>query len=519
MPIREIDADMLRYAKSIFSDYKNRGVILNGEFEDMSWILSNEVECKGLTVLTFEGGSQKKGMGWIGCSYHKYLECVKAYIMLNLGEIGLSSLQEIARALKRLAITSVEDAVAGSKCITHIIALLQIIPGGNEQRDYVIEELEEKIDRISRNRRKGQQRSLADFKSYLRFHDILTEYWQRADEKQKLFYFPLYFWWNLTAILPLRPMEFLLTPRNCLHTNGSEYILTVRRTKLKGRNEKIMYCIAEDYEQKEYSIPAYLAFELQLYIGATEKMKSAEIDTLFRQSPHCCYLGTTIISSSRYYTYAYLKTCLRRFYSEVIEPSHKEVSHIQLGDTRHLAMTNLIISGGSPVICRELAGHSGIDISSHYYSNISNLVECVTLERCRKSKADVALISGSMKYPVSKPVDMTKVSGGWCNSQDVKEGRIDDCLKITDEKGHIGECRCCCHYYPSNQGIRLEFLDAKSGKEQVDADSQYLIRMIELVRNGLGYTEDIGSALLRLQRSSNHYGRCLWEKINREELL
>ena len=50
----------------------------------------------------------------------------------------------------------------------------------------------------------------------------------------------------------------------------------------------------------------------------------------------------------------------------------------------------------------------------------------------------------------------------------------------------------------------------------MDADSKYLIRMVELARKGLGYTEDIGAALLRLQRSGNHYGNCLWEQFARE---
>jgi hypothetical protein len=63
----------------------------------------------------------------------------------------------------------------------------------------------------------------------------------------------------------------------------------------------------------------------------------------------------------------------------------------------------------------------------------------------------------------------------------------------------------------------LEFYDEKVGKEQVDADSRHLIRMIELVRKGLGHEEDIGSALIRLQRSGRHYGKCLWEKYSTED--
>lgn len=482
----------------------------------MLWALSNEAKNVGLTMLTFEGGSQKPAMEWIGCTYNKYIQCVKAYIVLNLGEIGLYSLQGLARAFNRLAILSAQEASASTQRMNHIIALLQIIPGGNAQRDYVIEELEEKAQRINRNRGKGKQRQLADFKSYLRFHDVLSAYWKSAGEEQKLFYFPLYFWWNLTAILPLRPMEFLLTPRDCLRTQSGEYILTVRRTKLKGGHEKIAYRIADDYELKEYTINEKLALELQGYIVATKNMEATSIDTLLLQAPHFKYLGQRAHETSRYYTYASLRTCMRYFFQEVIPHYDVSIENIQLGDTRHLAMTNLIISGGSPVICRELAGHADIDISSHYYSNISNLVECVTLERYRRAKGGAAVISGAAKYSLSSPSNMTKVSGGWCDSAYIKDGEIDDCLKASGENGHIGECCYCNLYYPGDQGLRLRFLDESAGKEQVDADSRYLIQLIELVRKGLGHTEDIGSALLRLQRSGDHYGRCLWEKYSRE---
>jgi hypothetical protein len=519
MAVWEVDDETLGRARDIFNDYKARGVIISGEFEDMSWTLSDQAKSVGLALLTFEGGFHKKALEWIGCSYRQYVDSVKAYIVLNLGELGLATLQELVRVFNRLVVASHEEACVDSVNLSHIIALLQIIPGGNAQRDCVIEGLEEKVEQLSRKKNKGCQRQLADFASYLRFNEVLESFWQNADEGQKLFYFPLYFWWNLTAILPLRPMELLLTPRNCLRVNNGDNILTVRRTKLKGGVCKISYRISEDYDLKEYAIHGCLANELAHYINTTENMRQPEIDTLFSQEPHFRYLNRTGYSSNRYYTYQILATALRYFYQESGCGLDSGISRIRLGDTRHLAMTNLIISGGSPVICRELADHSSIDISAHYYANISNLVECMTLERYRKSKGATADITGMAKYPITISLDKCRVSGGWCSSDAMKAGNIDDCLKIMDGNGHIGVCRACSQYQPDNPGIHLAFLDEASGKAQVDADSRHLIRMIELVRRGLGYEEDIGSALLRLQRSSNHYGKCLWEKYTMEDRI
>jgi len=512
MAVREIDGKTLQRARMIFNEYKTRGIIVEGAFDDMAWTLTNQVRKVRLSLVAFEGGHQKKAMDWIGCSYRQYVECVKAYLVFNLGELDLATLQDLAQAFNKLAMSSEHEDVSGSDYLRHIIALLQIIPEGNEQRDGVIVELEERAATAKWKKRNGSQRQLADFKSYLRFHDILQDFWQGASKKQKLFYFPVYMWWNLTAVLPLRPMEFLLTPRECIRNRDSENILTVRRTKLKGGLEKIGYQIAKDYEFKEYAIHENLAAELQWYIRATKDMKRTKLDTLFLQAPHFSYFNLPVRSTSQYYTYACINTCLRAFYDEIAGAGNGDISRINLGDTRHLAMTNLIISGGSPVICRELAGHSKIDVSANYYSNISNLVECVTLAMFRKSKNAAAAIVGAPKYPISIADDMRRVTDGWCASVAMKSGDVDDCLKMMGDNGHIGDCRRCGHYRPDNPGIRLEFYDENTGKGQVDADSRHLIRMIELVRRGAGHEEDIASALLRLQRSSDHYGKCLWEK-------
>ena len=507
--VREIDAETLRRARDIFENYRQRGVILNDSFDDPSWTLSDQTRNVGLTLIPFEGHFHKSAMKWIGCDHRCYQECIKAYIAFNLGEMGLSTLRELCNVFIALANKTCEEAADSKEYVNHIMGLLQIIPGGSEERDYVIEALEERSTR----QRKGKQRHLADFKTYLKFNEMLMRFWGTAGKRQKLFYFPLYFWWNLTAILPLRPTEFLLIPRDCLDDDSGKSILTIRRTKLKGGFQKIAYRIAEDYEYKKYVITESLANELRTYLKATAKMRRPKLDTLFLQQPHLEYICIGQNSSSKYYSYSYLKTCLRYFYDEVVESG---IARVQLGDTRHIAMANLIISGGSPILCRELAGHVDIDISSHYYTNISSLVECVTLEQYRKTRGGTVDIAGTSRYPLALPEIHSRVAEGWCAAPSVAEGSVSECLKASSGRGHIGDCTYCGHFWPDNPGVRMKFLNHASGKQRVDADAQHLIRMIELVRKGLGHEEDIGTALLRLQRSSNHYGKCLWEKYARE---
>lgn len=512
--VRQIDEETLCRAIEIFEDYKKCGIILNDSFNDSIWTLSNQIKNVGLMLIAFEGSYHNKARDWLGCDYRCYQDCVKAYIAFNLGKMELSSLQEIAKIFVSLTKKTSEEVADTREFINHVMGLLQLIPGYSEKRDWVIETLEEKAER-NQNHRKGNQRCLADFKTYLKFNDIITQFWEIADDRQKLFYFPLYFWWNLTSILPLRPTEFLLTPRDCLEVDDNgDGILTIRRTKLKGGLEKITYRVEGDYMRKKYSINENLVAPLRSYLKATENMRQTEVNTLFLQEPHYNYFGVSPNLLSKYYSYANLNTCLRYFYQEVVQQKNAELALIHLGDTRHIAMANLIISGGSPVICKELAGHSDIDISSHYYSNISNLVECVTLERYRKSMGCKAEIIGTSKFPITNLESWYRLPSGWCDAASVKEGDIGECIKITNMQGEIGNCNHCGHYHCDEPGIRLNFLDEKVGKWKVDADSQYLMRMIELVRKGIGNTEGIGAALIRLQHSSDHYSKCLWEKYS-----
>ena len=295
--IREIDGETFQRAREIFSSYKKQGVVLNESFDEDIWRLTNQATNVNISLHGFEGAFHKKTMGWIGCSYRYFLNCVKAYITFNLGELSLSVLQELARTLASLAGKTSEEAAMSIEHLDHVIRLLQIIPGGCEERDCVIEALEEKAER-SENPDKGKQRKLADFNSYLRFNAILADFWRSADMRQKLFYFPVYFWWNLTAILPLRPMELLLIPRDCLeNTAGGETILSVRRTKLKGGNRKIAYRIDDDYELKKYAISDTLAQELRYYLNGTQMGCGSEIATLFALDPHFNYLNTTRAAS------------------------------------------------------------------------------------------------------------------------------------------------------------------------------------------------------------------------------
>lgn len=74
------------------------------------------------------------------------------------------------------------------------------------------------------------KRELCDFYSYFRFDHVLELYWNsNLSEKEWLFYFPIYLWWKLTAIIPTRPREYLLLPRDCIYRENNNYYIKMRK--------------------------------------------------------------------------------------------------------------------------------------------------------------------------------------------------------------------------------------------------------------------------------------------------
>ena len=512
--IRVINADDMSAEgklKSVFEGYRSRKVILNACFGDDVWTLTNETSDIRL-ALSF-ADCAFTAAGWLGCRADDYRDCMKGYIVLHLGSLQLKTLQCLVRLFKRIASMNAGEASEIVRDAHHALAFLKLLPGNSEYRDSVIEALEVRCGASGSGGGGGKhQRTLAEFSNYLRFQEAMDAFWQTASRERKLFYFPVYFWWNLTAILPLRVTEFLLIPRNCLEGNA----LTVRRTKLKGGEAKISYRIADDYECCRYSVSERIATEIRWYLHETEQMRDTDLGTLLLLEPHYAGLGKQAQARNRYYSYDDLSETLRCFFDEDAAGQNAGIKSIRLGDTRHLAMISLIISGGSPVICRELAGHADINISSSYYANISTFVECISVERFRRAMGGTARFNGANHYPTAIPAGTRRVSGGGCDAMQVENGDVRECVKAISDDGRIGDCESCRHFWPDTPGVRPQFRDAGANKKLVDADSQHLIRMIELVRRGLGCQEDVGAAILRLQHSCHRLTDCLAEHYSNE---
>ena len=516
LSINSIDDESLKRAENIFSYYKEHGVIQTGTFGGDEWELCDERNRVRLCFRLSDELFYRNAESWAGCTSDCYRDAAKAYVLFQMGMLSLHSLRNVTNTLRQLGESGFDQAVAVRKNAGHAAVFLQLIPGYSTERDAVIESLEEN-NSVS-DRKKGGARELADFKSYFRFHDELDRFWESAAEPAKLFYFPMFLWWNLTAILPLRPTEFLMMPRDCLVCSGDENFITVRRTRLKGGNSRITYSIDGDFEKKLYPVSWKLAKEIKWYQDLTNGMHPSPIGALFRREASSYYeKWDKRAAITLPYGYMNLSFALKVFYREALS-ERNDISMIHLGDTRHIAMMNLIISGGSPTVCMELAGHEDIDVSSNYYANMANLVECATYEMYRKGKkGSQVLVQGQREYQFVRSDGFTRVKDGWCRSSRRKGLGVEDCISAVNSLGEMGDCKCCRYFMADIQGVHLDFYDTAKGRENVDADSWFLMHGIEAVRQGIGLQEDIKGAMLRLQQSCMHYRDCLIKSYGKDE--
>lgn len=496
--ITRLDDETIKSARANYARFRLKGVIHGGVYDDDTWYLSDDLRNSTISFGIDEAAYSKGAVRWTECTYECYRDSVKAYIALNLGTYARSTLMIVMNLFRKAAAMDYEMMMELDEDEkSHILNFLKLLPGGGVIRDSVIDDLEE----FSYSKNYSDMRTLADFKYYLRFDKAIREYWGNCSEKDKIFYFPIYMWWDVTSILPLRVTEFLLTPYNCLEKDGEKYYLTIRRTKLKKGRRKLAYKVAYDYELCRYEIPERLYREISWYqhidVEDTDYAKPA-LGTLFLTSNH--------VRSADYLTYGHARERLRSLCGEIMGDTNYPV---HLGDTRHLAMINLILSGGSPVICRELAGHENISASAHYYGNLSGIVESIVYEKYHEWGLDTKF-EGSQKNWVKLPEDSIRVTDGWCDSQCMRAGEIDDCIKDFDGSSALGECHNCRHFYPDNPGLLLRISTER--KKAVDRDGEYLMQMIELVRRGLGYQEDIASAMLKLHADAGTYSELLKRK-------
>lgn len=512
-----MDKQTISRSREQFAYYRKAGIITAEKYEDMQWIISNEV-IKG-TALNYridEVHFARITAQKLNCTLMQYQQAMRIVVTSRLG-FSIPALQNDMIIMRNFADSlTVPTDYASAQLLAD---LLYLLPGESMYRMAVMNQIDDVSPLLPQNK---HQRKLAHYQSYLRLSDILQRFWASATENERIFYFPVWFWYNITGVLPLRPTECVLTPRNCIREMHGKYYITVRRTKLKGKRQSSKYSIASDYDLKEYPITDHLAKTIQFYLSATQNVYESDIDVLFCKSSQFESLATCC-ENDHHYTYSNLQQCLSYFYRDVIAVKYGynivsghdnlldyEIEKINLGDTRHIAMISLAISGSSPTICKELAGHDSIVVSAHYYTNLTEFLDVLGYERYREIKSTMTKAysaSISTCYPVET---------GYCQCEQVWSGDYSPCVSAVNMDGIPGSCTICRWYMPSGSSLSIQLpttcnsqADAGTPKQQVSIELQQtctlLRQAIDQLRQGLGNPDTVACILDRLAAQARQY--------------
>jgi len=495
--------DCLGLAMGIFSRLQESGVVTKGSFEDSVWTLTNETDVCRLRFPDDEEAYMAGAGIWTGVPFREYVQALKSFLLLQTGSVSLEGLRDQLRELSLLTEDPdpLESGFAPSQAS---LRLLGFLSGGGPVRDHVSSVLE---DLIVWKRRDHARRDLAGFSDYLRFDRELDAFWKSSTEEEKRRFFLIRIWWRLTCILPLRPTELLVTPWDCIRQSDGQYFLTIRRTKLKKRKGSLGYRVVTDYSASSYEVPSALAEEVLWYKSAvTRALKDGmgistgdDDNDNDKDKDKDTARFSYLFGGSRPLPYQDARLLLRSFLGDVL--GWDDVSAIHLGDTRHLAMIGLIISGGSPVICRELAGHETVDIASHYYTNTSRIVRSASYFFTRDRGKACSLVSAPFRMPPEGAL-LHPVPGGMCGAPQILSGDISECMRNIPAGGIPGDCAGCPSFYPDRDHLHRAV--SRSG-DGIPSDAPFLFAMLDRLRKGQGMDCSFREALARELESSGRY--------------
>lgn len=549
MPVRHLrDPKILTLAEKKYEKTIKEGQLL-AAYEDREWKFYNEGRGEKSVRFDFEEKKIRKKLTDEG--YEQFIGDVKTLVLLRHGKCSLQVLARAARYIQlEMAYSGFKqggcrsEATDHGQLIRYLIFFLKATDWGTKE---YLEESETVFAAIcSENAKKRKENNhpvlLNEFVSYFEFERILNKSWKHTmTDIQRGYYYPLELYWKITTVLPMRVMEFCVTPYDCLAIRDGRYYMTIRRTHLKGNtnDEKIhFYRIDKDYTKYQYEIPKWLYDLVDGYRKASKDFHHP-YDLLFSVEYFCSlkYKKRFARSEDSTFDVGRLNNLLNEFYAEFVmeqedmiivteeelleryfdeeDGSYKmypgEIMMMQLRHTRHLAMINIIRWGCNPMLIKSFAGHTSAAEDANYYANTGKFVRCATKIAFEKTKGpakdkvidELMTRNNNMQvFNMGKPG--VRVDGGICHSSEFAHGDYSACLKCD------GKCRICRHYSPDKKEDKLQ-----EEEKKIDEAGLELVKMLRS-EDIEARIEEFQQKALLLTESTVNYASRLWRAMEWE---
>lgn len=242
-------------------------------------------------------------------------------------------------------------------------------------------------------------RKLPSSRSIFIFDYCIKDFFEgNNDLTLKKIYYPVYIWWKVTNVIPMRPNELIIkTTRDCLIEDKDEdkYYLKVNRVKIKRTRYTVSKPMIPILNKLEIDKDTYDL--IKKYIDLTEftqshtlfswmalnEFKQEYMDTKISSEENKASLPIFNSDSEKFNALMFgasvLSELLSSFYKYIIgfQYGHnfKDKERLSLGDTRHLAFSSLHLQGLSPVEIAMLGGHTTLEMQDSYTNHVQYYVD------------------------------------------------------------------------------------------------------------------------------------------------
>lgn len=376
----ENQSDEEEYRK-YFDKLKEEGTLINDAYDDQIWIgfIDNDT---ATTTLKFTFEVRPK----INTAVKNYI-LVKLYIQKCSFETAKARLLHIKHFMTETAFMNADNVKDYQNRLCtwsgvkkrEAISIREFLIFSNLENAELYYDILKDIRKEENNFRK-----LPNIQGIMVFDYIVNDYWnniQYSDNRYRLF--PIILWWKITTAIPTRPIEFFNLKRDCAYEKNGKFYFKLERQKTILDKELIISDIVTDFEINE---------ELYSLIHDYVEYCNQIDDCKYLISPPTCdaIYDNRIYNKRQKFTNQKLTRFYKVFLKEVVEDmyhykvvkSHDtkegELPYIFFGDTRHLAIMNMMLQGVNPVYIAQLAGHHSLNIQMGYYAHLETFTTAKT---------------------------------------------------------------------------------------------------------------------------------------------
>lgn len=495
-----------------FNSIKESGQLFNNSFNDNVWVIYDDFKKENIYVRF----SLNKEL----LRYPEIVKYIKSWTLLLIEDLYNYSYirQKVHRVIKAINASHYFDIkyIGNFKSIClkdsysqkhrvsiarHILQFLDYATDFEIHDDYY----QILIETSQLNNSFFMNRVLPGSKDILKFSLVVENYFNtELDHMYYLKYFPIYLWWNLTNIIPLRIIEFCNIKYDCLSESDEGYFITLPRRKTQKQR---------DVRFDKILISTSLANDIIKYQEYYSQFGASETLIFYRPFLYDSEYESINFKSNTEngrFTYRIFYILLNDFYEKIVSKKYgftiKEDSLLPIddlsnkklinrkvrpNDTRHFAFLNLMLQGYHPSEIARIGGHSTITAQTAYYNHLEYWVDSDLISLLTTQKGNLQDLSNNFfsniifKQKIQSPAEKsdTKIP--------LKIGYCTDPLQNCPVDDHF----LCEHWRLTFEDYKKHFDEIqKRVDEQQSVLSLMVNKLLDLQKTGMAnYKNDLFS--------------------------